>query len=137
MLPAFGLAGSFSGGGFNTKAEALQYAINFTAINADGGRKADYEAAQEMFDFICKNVKLPETKSESLDSFIERGTTLFESLQRRMEEKEYDRPSKECPATTEEYCNSCASSPDYEIYPDKIGGCDGPIIDPNGPFCEG
>lgn len=90
---------------FQNKAEALQYAISFTAINADGGLKADYEAAQELFDFICKNVKLPETKSESLDGFIERSTTLMESLQKKVEAKELH------PEDNLEECNEYIAAP--------------------------
>lgn len=93
---------------FQTKAEALQYAIDFTAIRSEEGFKADYEAAQEMFDFINKNVKLPETKSESLDSFIDRSTVLMESLQKKVdaqrlhpeeypETEHYPEPDAPCP----------------------------------------
>ena len=46
--------------GFNSKAEALQFAIEFTASSSMGGRKVEIEAAQELYDFICKNVELPD-----------------------------------------------------------------------------
>ena len=38
--------------GFNSKAEALQFAIEFTASTSMNGRKAGLEAAQELFNFI-------------------------------------------------------------------------------------
>lgn len=46
---------------FQSKAEALQFAIEFTASTSMGGRKADLAAAKELYDFICKNVELPDT----------------------------------------------------------------------------
>ena len=41
---------------FNSKAEAIQFAIEFTASSSMGGRKVELEAAKELYDFICKNV---------------------------------------------------------------------------------
>lgn len=45
--------------GFQSKAEALQFAIEFNASSSMAGRKVELEAAKELFDFICKNVELP------------------------------------------------------------------------------
>ena len=57
---------------FQSKADALHYAIEFTATSAyNGGRKADYEAAQELYDFICKNVQLPDVTPNPLEAFSE------------------------------------------------------------------
>lgn len=57
---------------FQSKADALHYAIEFTATLAcDGIRKADYEAAQELYDFICKNVQLPDVTPNPLEAFSE------------------------------------------------------------------
>lgn len=57
---------------FQSKADALHYAIEFTATLAcDGGRKAEYEAAQELYDFICKNVQLPDVTPNPLEAFSE------------------------------------------------------------------
>lgn len=128
MLPAFGLAGSYSVGGFNSKAEALQYAINFTATDTENGTKANYEAAQELFDFICKNVKLPETKNESLDGFIERSTTLMESLQKKVEAKKLH--PEDNPERVGEL-DGPPARPETELSQDRFE------FDPNGPFCEG
>ena len=48
---------------FESKAEALKFAIEFTAnYTEDGTKAANLTAAQELFDFICKNVELPETQ---------------------------------------------------------------------------
>lgn len=57
---------------FQSKADALHYAIEFTATMAcDGGRKANYEAAKELYDFICKNVQLPDVTPNPLEAFSE------------------------------------------------------------------
>lgn len=57
---------------FQSKADALHYAIEFTATMAcDGGRKANYEAAKELYDFICKNVQLPDVAPNPLEAFSE------------------------------------------------------------------
>lgn len=57
---------------FQSKADALHYAIEFTAsLACDGGRKADYEAAQELYNFICKNVQLPDVTPNPLEAFSE------------------------------------------------------------------
>lgn len=57
--------------GFNSKAEALQFAIEFTACSSMGGRKADLEAAKELYDFICKNVELPDVRPNPADGLVE------------------------------------------------------------------
>jgi len=57
---------------FQSKADALHYAIEFTAIiDSGGGRKPDYEAAQELYDFICRNVQLPNVTPNPLKEFVE------------------------------------------------------------------
>lgn len=57
--------------GFNSKAEALQFAIEFTASSSMGGRKVEIEAAQELYDFICKNVELPDVHANPADGLVE------------------------------------------------------------------
>lgn len=57
--------------GFNSKAEALQFAIEFTASSSMGGRKVEIEAAQELYDFICKNVELPDVHANPTDGLVE------------------------------------------------------------------
>ena len=66
-----GNAGLYS---FQSKAEALQYAIEFTAFFSENGRTPNCEAAKELFDFICRNVVLPETKPSECDAIL--GETL-------------------------------------------------------------
>ena len=55
-----------------SKADALLYAIDFTAsFVGDGSRKADYEKAHELYEFICKNVQLPDVTPNPLEAFSE------------------------------------------------------------------
>ena len=56
---------------FNSKAEAIQFAIEFTASSSMGGRKVELEAAKELFDFICKNVELPDVCPNPADGLLE------------------------------------------------------------------
>lgn len=66
--------------GFSSKAEALQFAIEFTACSSMGGRKADLEAAKELFNFICKNVELPDVRPNPADGLVEFAKKYIEKL---------------------------------------------------------
>lgn len=59
----FGLAGAMPNiNNFSSKADALKFAIEFTSSSdMSGSRTFDKERAQELFEFICKNVELPDT----------------------------------------------------------------------------
>ena len=65
---------------FDSKAEAIQFAIEFTASTSMGGRKADLDAAKELFDFICENVSLPDVKPNPADGLIEYAKKYIEQL---------------------------------------------------------
>ena len=56
---------------FQSKAEALQFAIEFTASASMDGRKVDLEAAKELYDFILKNVELPDVRPNPADGLVE------------------------------------------------------------------
>lgn len=56
---------------FNSKAEAIQFAIEFTASSSMGGHKVELNAAKELFDFICKNVELPDVRPNPADGLVE------------------------------------------------------------------
>lgn len=45
---------------FQTKAEALQYAIDFTATSTENGNEFNESKAKTLFDFITQNVELPD-----------------------------------------------------------------------------
>lgn len=59
----FGLTGAMPNiNNFSSKADALKFAIEFTSSSdMSGSRTFDKEKAQELFEFICKNVELPDT----------------------------------------------------------------------------
>lgn len=65
---------------FQTKAEALQFAIEFTASASMDGRKVDLEAAKELYDFICKNVELPDVRPNPADGLVEFAKEYIEKL---------------------------------------------------------
>ncbi len=65
---------------FNSKAEALQFAIKFTASSLMGGHKVELEAAKELYDFICKNVNLPDVRPNPADSLVEFAKEYIEKL---------------------------------------------------------
>ena len=66
--------------GFNSKAEALQFAIEFTASSSICGQKADLEAAKELYDFICQNVELPDVRPNPADGLVEFAKEYIEKL---------------------------------------------------------
>lgn len=59
----FGLAGAMPNiNNFSSRADALKFAIEFTASeDMNGARIFNKERAQELYEFICKNVELPDT----------------------------------------------------------------------------
>lgn len=59
----FGLAGAMPNiNNFSSKADVLKFAIEFTASeDMNGARIFNKERAQELYEFICKNVELPDT----------------------------------------------------------------------------
>lgn len=64
----FGLTSYGTLSAFRTKADAMKFALEFTATANDAGvRCANYEQAQELFDFICKNVILPDTDAFQIE----------------------------------------------------------------------
>lgn len=64
----FGLNSYGTPSGFRTKADAMKFALEFTAkVDDNGIRTANYEAAQELFDFICRSVNLPDTDAFQIE----------------------------------------------------------------------
>ena len=58
--------------GFKSKADALKFAIEFTVgCDASINRVPNYNAAQELFDFICKNVNLPDVEQDKAADFLD------------------------------------------------------------------
>ena len=57
---------------FKSKGDALKYAIEFTAgCDASINRVPNYDAAQELFDFICRNVPLPDVEQDKAADFLD------------------------------------------------------------------
>jgi hypothetical protein len=64
-----------------SKADAIKYAIEFTEIvELHGSNRVNYEAAQELFDFICKNVELPDVRPNPADGLVEFAKEYIEKL---------------------------------------------------------
>lgn len=74
MLMCLGLGTQIA---FRSKAEAVKYALESTFRFENGQITHQFDKAQEMFDFITKNVTLPEV-SEPLDWV----TPLIENLKK-------------------------------------------------------
>jgi hypothetical protein len=67
--------------GFTSKADALKFAIEFTAtFSLDLTRKANTEQAKELYDFICKNVELPDVRPNPADGLVEFAKKYIEKL---------------------------------------------------------
>ena len=72
MMGFNGSALSSSMQNFQSKADALHYAIEFTATtDCSGSRKVEYEKAQELYDFICRNVQLPDVTPNPLEELVQ------------------------------------------------------------------
>jgi hypothetical protein len=72
--------------GFKSKADALKFAIEFTASSDNSfQRLPSYQAAQELFDFICKNVALPDIEPDKAADFLDYAKT---ALQMQLDKNE-------------------------------------------------
>ena len=78
----FGLAGAMPNiNNFSSKADALKFAIEFTSSSdMSGSRTFDKEKAKELFDFICKNVELPDVRVNPADGLVEFAKEHIEKL---------------------------------------------------------
>ena len=64
-----------------SKADAIKYAIEFTEIvELHGSNRVNYDAAQKLFDFICKNVDLPDVKPNPADGLVDFAKKYIEKL---------------------------------------------------------
>ena len=65
--------------GFKSKADALKFAIEFTASSDSSfQRKPSYQAAQDLFDFICKNVSLPDIEQDKAADLLDYAKTALQ-----------------------------------------------------------
>lgn len=68
-----------------SKADALKYAIEFTATGEYPHRAPDIKKAKELFEFICENVKLPDVEVDQLSNSLNGFTSLMEKLSKEKE----------------------------------------------------
>ena len=103
MLPAFGLAGSYSAGGFKTKAEALHFAIVFTATSTESGNEFNENKAKTLFDFITSNVQLPDVdySQAQVDELFSATNGILKGIALGLKKIEGDTPEE-----TPEPCDS-------------------------------
>ena len=83
-----GITGTPGLSGFKSKGEALKYAIEFATQWKDGEKTINYPAAEELYNFICKQVELPETFDDGLSSLFQRITETIEEEKRNKEKLE-------------------------------------------------
>lgn len=83
-----GITGTPSLSGFKSKGEALKYAIEFATQWKDGEKAINYPAAEELYNFICKHVELPETFDDGLSSLFEKAREYVEEEKRNREKLE-------------------------------------------------
>jgi hypothetical protein len=78
----YGFSGSPS---LKSKADALKYAIEFTAIGEYPNRAPDIKKAKELYNFICENVQLPDVETDRLSNSLDGSTSLIEKLSKENE----------------------------------------------------
>lgn len=76
----------------NSKADALKYAIEFTATGEHPNRMPDIKKAQELFNFICENVHLPDVETDRLSNSLDGFTSLMEKLSKEKDETVNEEP---------------------------------------------
>ena len=91
MLNSFGCGGALDAtpniNKFESKAEALKFAIEFTAKNTENyERVPNLPTAQELFDFICKNVELPDTQLSQWGDVIANANSVVEMVKMHLEQ---------------------------------------------------
>ena len=84
----------FTGGSpsLKSKADALKYAIEFTASGEYPNRTPDIKKAKELYNFICENVQLPDVETDQLSNSLNGFTSLMEKLSKEKDEKVNEEP---------------------------------------------
>lgn len=83
----YGLAAYGSLASFRTKADAMKFSLEFTAkVDENGNRTANYEAAQELFDFICRSVNLPDTDAFQIEQMSGLVDKIIDGINRKKKE---------------------------------------------------
>lgn len=72
----------------SSKAGAMEFAIVMNTTQDGNGRAVvDYREAKRLFDFISRNVKLPEVERDSMDNLSEGYVKLMEMLAKEVDKK--------------------------------------------------
>lgn len=67
---------------FRSKAGAMSFAIVMTMMTDENGvRTVNLLGAQQLFDFICKNVALPDVEKDAATETVEMLTAVVKELQ--------------------------------------------------------
>lgn len=73
----------------SSKAGAMEFAIAINTTSDERGRAVvDYKEAKRLFDFICRNVKLPDVAVSSTDALLESYNELMGTLAKQIDKKE-------------------------------------------------
>lgn len=89
MLPVLGLSGSAIGS-FKTKAEALHFAIVFTATSTENGNEFNKEKAKTLYEFITANVELPDVdySQAQMDELFNTTNKMLLALASKLQKEE-------------------------------------------------
>lgn len=100
-----------------SKADALKYAIEFTATGEYPNRVPDMAKAKELFDFICENVQLPDVETDQLSNSLNGFTSMMERLSEKKEEETPSEDEISCAKigamynSTKSYCKALGLKP--------------------------
>lgn len=76
----------------SSKAGAMEFAITMNATLDEKGRAVvNYKETKRMFDFICRNVKLPDIPRDSMDALSDGYVSLMQSLVKECAAKKEDK----------------------------------------------
>ena len=100
-----------------SKADALKYAIEFTATGEYPNKVPDMVKAKELFDFICENVQLPDVETDQLSNSLNGFTSMMERLSEKKEEEAPGENEISCAKigamynSTKNYCKALGLKP--------------------------
>lgn len=117
MLPVLGLSGSAIGS-FKTKAEALHFAIVFTATSTENGNEFNEEKAKTLYEFITANLELPDVEypQAQMDELFNTTNRMLLAIASKLQNQE---------STTE-----APTPPNSEDGPEPCDIPDGPPVRP-------
>lgn len=76
----------------SSKAGAMEFAIVMNTTSDEKGRAVvNYKEVKRMFDFICRNVKLPDLPRDSMDALSDGYVSLMQSLVKEYAAKKEDK----------------------------------------------